>query len=464
MDIKAVFFDLDGTLFNSARSVSASTRRAIMELHRNNILVGVATGRGPSFCLPLMEELNLDFVVAYNGQYVFTPKEIIYAEPLDKKVLRHIVRYARENHREISLGAATGVSGSTLLKFGETRLASFISDILPTGTSDLTRNSFKHVFSRILPQANYIKLLREPIYQVMMVATKSETETLEKEFSEMKITRSNSYAIDLIPKDSGKLASIQKLGEAFDFSIDQVMCFGDSQNDMAMLQGAGTGVAMGNASDEVKGIADYITTSNNQDGIARALSHFGLINFSSTTNLVSKDPNFNKVKEFHKLMDGKTQEIPHAFRVDLSSNRADFIIEELVEFLYASANGQEDTFEEMIAQLHTSIETAKDKIIHTSTPSPDILTGQVAALMDLLHLTYGSLVLAGVDPYEMFDLVHKANMAKVFPDGQPHYDSVTGKLLKPADWEEKHEPKQAISRELDRQKRIALRKSKNPDK
>ena len=85
MDIKAVFFDLDGTLFTGTRSVAPSTRVAIDELKRKDILVGIATGRGPAFALPLMEELHLDFAVTYNGQYIFTPKAVLHAEESAKR-------------------------------------------------------------------------------------------------------------------------------------------------------------------------------------------------------------------------------------------------------------------------------------------------------------------------------------------------------------------------------------------
>ena len=88
------------------------------------------------------------------------------------------------------------------------------------------------------------------------------------------------------------------------------------------------------------------------------------------------------------------------------------------------------------------------------------LIGEVDALIDLLYFTYGSLVLAGVDPYDIFNFVHAANMGKIFPDGQPHFDPETHKILKPDDWEEKYAPEGKIERELERQKRIALRKAR----
>lgn len=289
MDIKAVFFDLDGTLFTSTRGVATSTRKAIQELRQKDIFVGIATGRGPAFVMPLLEDLDLDFAVSYNGQYIFTPKEVIFQNPLEQKSLKNLINYATENHSDISLGTAHGVNGSGLLKFGETRLASFLSGVLPSGTSGVARNSFKHIIRRVLPQnSNLADNEEEVIYQAMMVATRNETARLQEAFPELLVTRSNPYSVDLISKSGGKLPGIQRLGEHYGFTLDQVMCFGDSENDLTMISGVGYGIAMGNAVPEVKNIATYITDTNNQDGIAKALAYYGLIHYSVEKTLFLK--------------------------------------------------------------------------------------------------------------------------------------------------------------------------------
>lgn len=460
MTIKAVFFDLDGTLFTTTRGVAASTRKAIEDLRHSGVLVGIATGRGPAFSLPLLEDLNLDFAVTFNGQYILTPKEIVLENPLEEPLLRKIVEFALAHHREISLGTAQGVNGSGLLKFGETRLAGLLSGILPKGTSGVAKKSMKHVVRRFIPQADFSKILNVPVYQVMMIAPRSDTEELEHEFPELVVTRSNPYSVDLIPKNISKLQGIQTLGEKFGFNLNEVMCFGDSENDLKMLQGVAVGVAMGNAQAIVKEKSDYVTESNNADGIAKALDYYGLIEFSTTEDFVSKDQNFNKVKDFHKLMDGKVQQLPRAFPPMEASFRAGFKVEEIVEFLYASSAGDELKFEQLVREMHQNIDKAVDKIHTKNRPSKDALTEEVDAMIDLLYLTYGSLVLAGVDPYEIFNAVHEANMGKIFPDGAPHFDVETHKVLKPADWEENFAPERKIRKELDRQTRVAERKCK----
>ena len=163
----------------------------------------------------------------------------------------------------------------------------------------------------------------------------------------------------------------------------------------------------------------------------------------------SKDAQFNQVKAFHAVMDGDTQEKPLAYDSEYASHRADFKIEELVEFLHATVDKDED-FDRLLSQLHQALDKAASKAKTKPYPT-NPLVGQVDALLDLLYLTYGSFVLMGVDPEPIFRLVHQANMGKIFPDGKAHFDPVTHKILKPDDWEERFAPEAAIQEEINRQ-------------
>ena len=78
MEVKAVFFDIDGTLVNDRKSVLKSTKDAIKIVKEQGVLVGVATGRGPFFVKELMDDLDLDFAVTYNGQYIFNKDRVLF--------------------------------------------------------------------------------------------------------------------------------------------------------------------------------------------------------------------------------------------------------------------------------------------------------------------------------------------------------------------------------------------------
>lgn len=452
MAIKAVFFDIDGTLLNDRKNVQKSTIKAIRNLKDQGILVGLATGRGPSFVQPFLENLGLDFAVTYNGQYIYSRSEIIYTNQLSKTTVYRLIRYAGARRREISLGTASGLLGSGIIGLGTSRLGQIVSSLVPRKWAKAIERSFKHFIRRIKPQNidSLMIILREPIYQVVLVATEGESERIQKQFPRVKLTRSSPYSMDVISEEQSKVKGIERVGQRYGFDLSEVIAFGDSDNDIEMLSQVGIGVAMGNASQQVKENARYTTADNNDDGISKALAHYGLIQFEIEKTSSSRDENFNKVKSFHLLMDGETIETPRLYDSKEAGFRSDFKVEEIVEFLYAASQGNQKVFDQSIRNLHLAIDKARDKVIskdHPETP----LVGEVDALTDLLYLTYGSFVLMGVDPKPLFDTVHEANMGKIFPDGKAHFDPVTHKILKPDDWEEHFAPEPSIRRELDSQ-------------
>ncbi|MBP2100519.1 pyrophosphohydrolase domain-containing protein [Enterococcus rivorum] len=160
---------------------------------------------------------------------------------------------------------------------------------------------------------------------------------------------------------------------------------------------------------------------------------------------------YEKAQEFHRVFNPKKPSVPTAFSSEAASYRAGFKAEELVEFLFGTANNDEAVFQKLVEELKVSIDVAVKKVADKKEIVTDPLVDQVDALTDLLYFTYGSFSLLGVDPTEIFSIVHKANMGKVFPDGKPHYDPITNKVLKPADWQEKHAPEGKIKAEIERQ-------------
>ena len=449
MEVKAVFFDIDGTLVNDRKSVLKSTKEAIKIVKDQGVLVGVATGRGPFFVKDLMDDLDLDFAVTYNGQYIFNKERVLFSSPIDKRSLRQVIAYAKENRKEIAMGTRQDVIGSRIMSFGLSPLSQLVSRFVPKFLTRTVSHSFNRMVSKALPQKedDLLDLINQPIYQVLMLMTPEESNQAASEFEYLKFTRSNPFAADIINQGNSKLEGIRRVGKEYGFDLNQVMAFGDSDNDLEMLAGVGMSVAMGNGSSSVKEVAKHITTSNQEDGIHKALEHFGVL--ASEKVFISRDYHFNKVKAFHHMMDERTQEEPKAWDLEGATHRADFKIEELVEFVRASSNSDED-FQAAVAEMHRALDKAATKV-SKNIPAKQDLIGQVDALIDTLYFTYGSFVLMGVDPERIFEIVHQANMGKIFPDGKAHFDPVTHKILKPDDWEEKYAPEPAIKKELERQ-------------
>ena len=462
MEVKAVFFDIDGTLVNDSKSVLKSTKEAIKIVKDQGVLVGVATGRGPFFVKELMDDLDLDFAVTYNGQYIFNKDRVLFASPIDKGSLRQIISYAKENQKEIAMGTRQDVVGSRIMSFGLSPLSQLVSRFVPKFLTRTISNSFNRMVSKAVPQKekDLLDLINQPIYQVLMLMTPEESEQAAKTLNHLKFTRSNPFAADIINQGNSKLEGIRRVGKEYGFDLNQVMAFGDSDNDLEMLAGVGMSVAMGNGSSSVKEVAKHITTSNQEGGIHKALEYFGVL--SSEKVFVSRDYHFNKVKTFHHMMDERTQEEPKAWDVKGATHRAAFKLEELVEFVRASSNSEDD-FQQAIGDLHQALDKASEKVLQ-KIPAETTIVGQVDALIDTLYFTYGSFVLMGVDPERIFEIVHQANMAKIFPDGKAQFDPVTHKILKPEDWEEKHAPEPAIKKEIERQKKAYERHKERENK
>lgn len=161
---------------------------------------------------------------------------------------------------------------------------------------------------------------------------------------------------------------------------------------------------------------------------------------------------FKMAEMFHQTFDNNRPQQPTAFSKEQVSHRVGFKVEELVELLYASSQAETADFEEELDAMHRAIDLARDKIMAKEQVGSDVLVEQVDALTDLLYFTYGSFSLLGVDPQPILEIVHEANMGKLFPDGQPHYDSITGKVLKPDNWVEDYAPEEKIKAEIERQK------------
>ena len=283
LTIKAVFLDIDGTLLTDKRSVSQSTIQVINTLKKKGIIVGLATGRGPRFVLQYMASLSLDLAIVYNGQYIISREQTLFDNPLSPDAIEGLVNYAQKNKLDLSFGTAAGVSGSGIMNAGSGQLGYRISRMVPDALVDAIIFIFNRLVRWVRPQKKneWSSLFQQPIYQMMMIVSEAETKKLAAEFPQLSITRSSPYSVDIISQGMSKLKGIEKAGDYYGFTTDQVMAFGDSTNDVEMLAGVRYSVAMGNGSKKVKDVASYVTASNNEDGIYQAALHFGLMEEAS---------------------------------------------------------------------------------------------------------------------------------------------------------------------------------------
>lgn len=146
---------------------------------------------------------------------------------------------------------------------------------------------------------------------------------------------------------------------------------------------------------------------------------------------------------FHEKFDDRKPNHPKPLEWQEAIYRSGFVFEELVEFM-ATTCPNEELFTAAMAQFQASFERAQTKMRTKKREPQPTLVKQADALGDVIYLAYGTAVLMGLDPQPTIQAIHESNMAKLFADGQPHFDPQTNKVMKPADWEAKHAPEKQI--------------------
>ncbi|MBO0477384.1 Cof-type HAD-IIB family hydrolase [Vagococcus sp. DIV0080] len=278
--IKAAFFDIDGTLLSSNGEVLASTKRAIEKLHQEDVLCCIASGRGPKSIQSLIGQLPMDAYVLYNGQICFSHEVGIFENPFSHETLRRLAEFGDNENKQMIFGSRKEFYGSQSMQLGQRKLIKHLYHLLPDQVSAKELEKWLKKW-QILPQKENkfmsLPIFDRPVYQCVMLSPESEQERLEALFPDCKFTRSNPYSVDIIPQGGSKIVGIHKVLEHYELDVHEAIAFGDSWNDLEMLKGIGIGVAMGNAPDDVKEEADYVTETNDRDGIYQALVHHQVI-------------------------------------------------------------------------------------------------------------------------------------------------------------------------------------------
>lgn len=277
--MQAIFFDIDGTILNSKGEVLESTKKAITQAQKKGIYCGIATGRGPLMIQQVTKAVDLDFCITFNGQLVQTREETIYERTFDKKTLQKLVAYAEREKKEVTFASRDQLAGSWTMRVGNRSIMRRLSHLFPNAISSkkINRVLKKMDWNQGSKRYSNLKILEEDIFQLVMLHDENDLLEIHHVIPECDVKRSNPVVVDIVPKGGSKIAGIQEFCRQKGIPIEETMAFGDHLNDLEMLQGVGIGVAMGNGKPEVKKIASYTTTSNDQDGIAKALQHFGII-------------------------------------------------------------------------------------------------------------------------------------------------------------------------------------------
>lgn len=255
--VKIIFFDIDGTLVDPATGkISGKTRQALHQLHRNGILVCIATGR-PTASLPDFGDLPIDAICAFNGSLCFTGNTVLYNNPISAKDVETVITNALAAGRPVSVASRDRLAANGI----EADLAGY----------------YRLVGLELTVSEDFDDVCKSDIYQIMIGGTAAEENAWIQGTDGVKLARSWHRAVDVIPATSGKGVGIRKIIHHFGLDVSQSMAFGDSYNDTEMLLTVGTGVAMGNAPEEIKALAADRCGHVGEDGIYWYCLEHGMI-------------------------------------------------------------------------------------------------------------------------------------------------------------------------------------------
>ena len=258
MTPQAIFFDIDGTLVSfKTHSIPASAKEAINRLRDKGIKVIIATGR--ALCdIDNLEDLEFDGFITANGTCCYDDKGAVIAQHLlSRESLDKIAKYLEVNQYPCAFMTTKG----NFINFADERVIS-LGQLVNVPTP---------------PVKPFSELIEYEIFQVgVFVDLEGEAELLNL-LPDCESSRWHPDFTDINVKNCNKATGMDCMLEYFGISRDFSMAFGDGGNDLSMLKHAATGIAMGNGNDEVKAVADYVTTSVDDDGIVNALKYYKVL-------------------------------------------------------------------------------------------------------------------------------------------------------------------------------------------
>lgn len=262
---KLIAVDMDGTLLREDKTISNRTKNAIKKAVQKGVKVVLASGRPIEGLERYLEELHLssedDYVMSFNGSVIQNAKT---KEVVSKKILKGSdlkVLYALSKEIGVNIHAFTREGCITPIMNEYSMLEGRINGI----------EVHERDFNTIDDQEDVIKVMFIDPQPVLEEAMKKIPAHYYKDFT---VVRSAPYFLEFLNKASSKGTGVKALANYLGIKQEEVICIGDAGNDLDMIQFAGLGVAMGNAFDEVKEAADYITCDNDEDGVAHVIEKF----------------------------------------------------------------------------------------------------------------------------------------------------------------------------------------------
>lgn len=259
--IKVAFFDVDGTLIpfrrvNGERVMPASTQAALLALREKGIPLLLCTGRFIEMARDCEAYVPIDGYVTLNGQWCTLGDEVVRAVELDPVEAERLFHHYLDGE----------VAGFIMYDDEAVFTGS------PERLAEIDEEWRMRWYVPLSPD-----MADRPIYQFVVQTPKSGPVDVLADCPHLVATRWDPESEDIISTGSGKVVGMEALLCRLGLTFDEVIAFGDGDNDLEMLKAAGVSVAMGNATPEVKEAATFVTDSDEENGVWNALCRLGLI-------------------------------------------------------------------------------------------------------------------------------------------------------------------------------------------
>jgi len=263
---KILALDLDGTLTNSKKEITPHTIDVLIQAQQKGLRIVLASGRPIQGITPLAVQLHLKeyggYIMAFNGGLIIdcATGETIYQKLLDTSVYKHLYEVGN-------------TKGFKILSYKDNCIA--CEDI----ENEYVRYAARLNKMKLKKLNNFLEEINLPEPKCLIVGKEEKLAILEKELAEyykgkMSIYRSEPFFLEVLPLGIEKARQLAFLLNHLGMKKEELMVCGDGYNDLGMIEYAGLGIAMSNAQVVVKEAADYITLSNEEDGVAAAVKKF----------------------------------------------------------------------------------------------------------------------------------------------------------------------------------------------
>ncbi len=280
MSIKLIAIDLDGTLLSGHTYINEVNKAAIRAAQAEGVIVAIATGREHNNVRSFLETAELVTpVISSNGSVIHNEnKQQMFSLPLENHQAMEVLDWLETNQYYYQAHTSKGIY---TISTGHQVLAVEVDRLLSTNPDP----SYLQMLEAMQGMSAKLKMIRVNTYHEIpnetefynILALSFEQEKLEigrthfADREDLTMVVSGHMNFEIEHKRASKGTALQHLAEHYNIPLEQTMAIGDNFNDVSMIQLAGLGVAMGNAEPEVKAIADDVTLTNEQDGVAHAI-------------------------------------------------------------------------------------------------------------------------------------------------------------------------------------------------